>query len=100
MRSSAKGRQMVNVRVVVTGKGGLDARRASLLARDAGSFESVIRIRKMDEPRPPANARSAVQVLVLGVQQGDEVELIAEGSDERQAAALLKQLIDTDFAGL
>ena len=91
---------MVTVRVVVISEVGLHARPASLLVKNANAFQSLIQIRKMSEPDMQADAKSILEVLALGVNKGDEVELICEGSDERQAAAMLKQLIDTDFAGL
>jgi phosphocarrier protein HPr len=91
---------MVTVRVVVISDVGLHARPASLLVKNASTFQSSIQLRKTSEPESPANAKSILEVLALGVNKGDEVELICEGPDERQAAAMLKQLIDTDFAGL
>ncbi len=91
---------MVTVRVVVISDVGLHARPASLLVKNANGFESRIQIRKTSEPDVQASAKSILEVLALGVNKGDEVELTCEGPDERQAAAMLKQLIDTDFAGL
>jgi phosphocarrier protein len=91
---------MVTVRVVVISDVGLHARPATLLVKNAGTFQSSIVIRKTSEPETPADAKSILEVLALGVNKGDEVELTCEGPDERQAAAMLKQLIDTDFAGL
>jgi phosphocarrier protein HPr len=90
---------MVTVQVVVVSEVGLHARPATLLVRSATAFHSDIHIRKVDRPGVSANAKSILEVLALGVDKGDRVEFICEGDDELQAAAMLKQLIDTDFAG-
>lgn len=91
---------MVTVRVVVISDVGLHGRPASLLVKNALTFQARIQLRKTGEPEMLADGKSILEVLALGVNKGDEVELICEGADERQAAAMLKQLIDTDFAGL
>ncbi len=91
---------MVTVRVVVISDVGLHARPATLLVKNASTFRCRIDLRKTAEPDVTVNAKSILEVLALGVNKGDEVELTCEGPDERQAAAMLKQLIDTDFAGL
>lgn len=91
---------MISVRAVVISEVGLHARPASLLVKNAHGFQSSVKIRKTAEPDTVVSAKSILEVIALGVNKGDEVELICEGPDERQAAAMLKQLIDTDFAGL
>jgi phosphocarrier protein len=91
---------MVSVQVVVISEVGLHARPASLLVRSANGFRASIQIRKTDQPGSQANAKSILEVLALGVNRGDKIELICTGEDELQAAAMLKQLIDTDFAGM
>lgn len=96
----AREARMVTVQVTVMSEVGLHARPASLLVKSANGFRCGVQIRKAKEPGSQANAKSILEVLALGVNKGDEVELICDGEDERQAAAMLKQLIDTDFAGL
>ena len=90
---------MVTVRAVVMSEVGLHARPATLLVKNANGFHSSIRISKADQLELQADAKSILEVLALGVSKGDEVVLTCEGPDEMQAAAMLKQLIDTNFAG-
>ncbi len=78
---------------------GLHARPASVFVQTANKFASDIKIRKTKENRPPVNAKSILQVLMLGVCKGDQVELTLEGVDEEVASETLKTLLDTDFAG-
>jgi phosphotransferase system HPr (HPr) family protein len=56
-------------------------------------------IRNVSTGGPPVNAKSILHVLTLGVSQGNEVEILVEGEDETSAAAALRQLIVSDFAG-
>lgn len=44
-----------------------------------------------------ANAKSIISVLALGLAQGEEVELSADGPDEQQAVDSLVALIDSKF---
>jgi phosphotransferase system HPr (HPr) family protein len=90
---------MVVVESVVQNEVGLHARPAAVFVQAASRFESKISIRNMKDNRSPVNAKSILQVLLLGVCQGDRVEIAVEGKDEAAAAETLKTLIDTDFAG-
>lgn len=90
---------MITFESVIQNEVGLHARPAAIFVQHANAFSSNITIRKIKDSRPPTNAKSILQVLMLGVCQGDYVELIIEGEDEILAAQKLKTLIDTDFAG-
>jgi phosphocarrier protein HPr len=92
-------RIMIKVETVVINEVGLHARPASVFVQTANRFSSQITIRNMKDNRPAINAKSILQVLMLGVCMGDRVEMIFEGEDEAIAAEELKTLIDTDFAG-
>ncbi|MEM3892615.1 MAG: HPr family phosphocarrier protein, partial [Thermofilum sp.] len=41
-----------------------------------------------------ADSKNILQVLSLGVDMGDEIELVVEGSDEDQALEELRKLIE------
>ncbi|MEM4669758.1 MAG: HPr family phosphocarrier protein, partial [Thermofilum sp.] len=41
-----------------------------------------------------ADSKNILQVLSLGVDMGDEIELVVEGSDEDQALEELRRLIE------
>ena len=74
---------------------GLHARPATFLIQKANEFRSSIWIEK-DERR--VNAKSLLGVLSLGVAQGVTINIIADGSDEREAVDTLCELISSDFA--
>ena len=89
---------MIIMESVILNEVGLHARPASVFVQAASQFGSDIKIRKTKDNRPAVNAKSILQVLMLGVSKGDHVELMIEGSDEAAAAKTLKILLDTDLA--
>ena len=78
---------------------GLHARPASEFIAAAGKFESRIKISRVDstDEDDTVNAKSIINLLSLGLSQGEEVELVAEGSDEKEAVDSLVALIDSKF---
>ena len=77
---------------------GLHARPASDFIAAANKFESDITIRRLQgEDTEEANAKSIVHLLTLGLSQGEDVEISAEGDDEQLAVDSLVALIDSKF---
>jgi phosphotransferase system HPr (HPr) family protein len=73
--------------LVVTDEVGLHARPAALFVKEAGRFESDIRVRYHDRT---VNAKSILEVLKLGAEQGAELLVVAEGSDAVEALDALE----------
>ena len=71
-------------RVVVGHQGGLHARPAALVQRAARSFPLRVTVRFGGRS---ADARSVVALMTLGVDAGQEVDVVAEGDDAEAAAA-------------
>lgn len=67
---------------------GLHARPAAQLARLAGTFDAEVRVEGAD-------AGSVLEVMALGVHQGDRVRLSATGPDARAAVAALVDLLES-----
>lgn len=74
----------------VTNTTGLHAKPAALFVQTAGKFSSNIWITK-DNVR--VNAKSIMGLMSLGLSQGDEVLISAEGEDESIAIKELVELI-------
>jgi len=81
--------------VTVINATGLHARPGSDFVHEAAKFNSKITIRRLDEDEDPVNAKSIAFVLSLGVGKGIEVELSAEGSDEKEAVDSLCSFIES-----
>lgn len=90
---------MTTIRLRVLHEAGLHARTAALFAAEAARFRSTIRVRSLERNTAWADAKSILTVLTLGVEQGHEIEISAEGPDEAEAAGALETLIRGGFAG-
>lgn len=76
---------------------GLHARPASDFTRVAATFASDITLCRLGEDRQ-VNAKSTVHLLTMGLDKGSEIEISAEGPDERVAVDVLVKLIESGFA--
>ncbi len=89
---------MAETRLTVQHQAGLHARPAALFVRTAAGFEASIRVRNLTRGDDrEVDAKSIVGMMTLGVEQGHEILIIAEGSDDNQAIAALRGLIDGNF---
>lgn len=81
---------MISVSVVITNAEGLHARPATLVVSLAAKFQSEIKLQKKDKI---VNAKSIMGLLSLGIMQGEEITITAQGHDEAAAIDALKELI-------
>lgn len=89
---------MYTAKTTIINKTGLHARPASDFVKEAKQFTAKIKIANLSTPEEaPVNAKSIISVLSLGMAQGTEVELIAEGEDEQQAVEALVSLLKSGF---
>ena len=65
-----------------------ETRSAALLVQTASKFSSKIHI-QVDERI--ANAKSIMGIISLGISDGQQVQLMADGEDERQVIPALEQ---------
>ncbi len=86
---------MITREVGITNKVGLHARPATFFIQKANSYKSVIWVEK-DERR--VNAKSLLGILSLGISQGMNITIIADGQDENEAVEGLAELINTGLA--
>lgn len=88
---------MQNIRLTVNHAVGLHARPAAQFVQTASEFESEITVANKTKESDPVNAKSILSILTLGVHQGHEIEITADGSDEEQALKALEELIESNF---
>ncbi len=81
---------MKELRIKITNPTGLHTRPGTEFVRIAKGFESNITVSKDGKE---ANAKSLVKVMKLGISQGSEILLVAEGSDEAAAIQALETYI-------
>ena len=66
---------------------GIHARPAGSLVKEAGRFQSDIKMKKGDKT---ADAKRLFAVMSLAVKKGEEIEITAEGPDEEAAITAME----------
>ena len=85
---------MYTKNVTINNEVGLHARPATFFIQKANEFKSGIWVEK-DERR--VNAKSLLGVMSLGIVQGTEITLLADGVDEQEAVNALCELVSENF---
>ncbi|WP_442599299.1 phosphocarrier protein HPr [Neobacillus sp. D3-1R] len=81
---------MVEKQFKVTAETGIHARPATLLVQTASKFDSEVFLEFKDKK---VNLKSIMGVMSLGVGQGAEIKISAEGSDEVEAVNSLEETL-------
>ena len=84
---------MVEGKVVVKLKGGLQARPAALFVQEANRFISSIQLNKNGSV---VNAKSIMGIMSIAVGHNEELTLVVNGSDEKEAFAELKAFLERE----
>ncbi|ABS75526.1 MULTISPECIES: HPr family phosphocarrier protein [Bacillus] len=84
---------MVQEKVEVRLKTGLQARPAALFVQEANRFASDVFLEKNGKK---VNAKSIMGLMSLAVSTGTEVTLIAEGDDEKEALEKLSAYVQEE----
>lgn len=88
---------MVEVTLIVRHPVGLHARPAALFVQTAARFKAAIRVANATRGTKPVDAKSILSVLTLGVSQGHEIHVKAEGEDARAAIQAITDLVESNF---
>jgi phosphocarrier protein HPr len=91
---------MKELKIVVNNAVGLHARPASLFVQAAAKFKSDISVSCQDPETKEirnVNAKSILGILTLGVFQGMEIAIKADGEDEDAAIDVLIALVEDNF---
>lgn len=89
--------QTKEIRLTVHNQLGLHARPAAQFVTTAARFQSQVRVRNLTRGTEPVRAESINQVATLGVRQGHELAITAQGSDADEALAALQALVEGNF---
>ncbi|EAB8001415.1 fused PTS fructose transporter subunit IIA/HPr protein [Salmonella enterica] len=88
---------VLSAEFVVRNEHGLHARPGTMLVNTIKQFNSEITVTNLDGAGKPANGRSLMKVVALGVKKGHRLRFTAQGEDAEQA---LKAIGDAIAAGL
>jgi phosphocarrier protein HPr len=82
------------ITLTIRNKVGLHARPAALFVQEANKYKAEISVRNGDVV---ANAKSILNVLTLGADEGSTIIVSADGVDAGQALAALQALAEAGF---
>ncbi len=82
---------MVTQKVIIKNTTGLHLRPAGFFCKTAMQFKSRITFQFKETT---ANAKSLLSVLGACIKSGDEIELICEGEDEKEALDTMVKIIE------
>ncbi|APC42249.1 HPr family phosphocarrier protein [Clostridium estertheticum] len=80
--------------VKILNEQGLHARPASIFVKTASKFKSTVSI---VHGTGVANAKSIINIMSLGLKKDEEIKIVTEGADEKEAMAALVSLVETKF---
>jgi phosphocarrier protein len=84
---------LIKKKLVVKNKQGLHARPAAVFVQIANKFDARITI-KYDKEE--VNGKSIMGILMLGVENGSQIVIEAEGADAHAAVAELEKIISSE----
>ncbi len=85
---------MVEKKVKVNSNNGIHMRPALDIVDIADNYDSDITI---VAPSGSADAKSILQLTMLGIRKGTEIIIKADGTDEQEAVDTLTEIIEKDF---
>ncbi|MFT8887196.1 MAG: HPr family phosphocarrier protein [Ethanoligenens sp.] len=86
---------MTTKEFTVNGEHGFHMRPAQVLLKTATAFVSDIMLERKDGSQ--ANAKSLLNLMSLGLEQGQKVLVKANGPDERQAIQAIEEQFNSNF---
>ena len=85
------------IRLTVRNRLGLHARPAAQFVATAARFRAEVTVCNVTRGTGPVSAKSINQVATLGVRQGHEIAIAAQGPDAEEALAALQALVEANF---
>lgn len=85
---------MVEVKAVIKNEAGIHCRPTAVITQAAAGIKSTITV---VAPAGHCHLGSALELLMLGLEQGTQITIQANGPDEVEAAAKFKELFETEF---
>lgn len=84
---------VLSAEFVVRNEHGLHARPGAMLVNTIKKFNSDITVTNLDGSGKPANGRSLMKVVALGVKKGNRLRFTAQGNDAQQALDAIGEVI-------
>lgn len=85
--------------LTVTNEHGLHARPGVRFVQTASKFDAEIMVKNLTLDKGPSSAKSLTAVTFLGVNQGHQIQISAEGRQKEEALKALENLVKSNFEG-
>ena len=85
---------MVEVKAVIQNSAGIHCRPSALLIKEGSAYEGEILV---TAGSGTCNLKSALELIMLGLEKGAEVDIQVTGPDEEAFAHRLAELFETHF---
>ena len=85
---------MTEQKITIMNRAGIHMRPAAVIVDTAKDYKSTIHLEK-DSYK--INAKSILGIMTLGAGYGNEINIIAQGEDEKEAVAALARLFESRF---
>ncbi|MCG8452697.1 MAG: HPr family phosphocarrier protein [Spirochaetales bacterium] len=83
----------IQEKVSFNGKNGFHARPAGIFSKKAKTYSSSITLVKAGETPKEADGKKLIQLMKMDIKDTDELYIIANGDDAKEACAELKELM-------
>jgi len=87
---------VAEIQLLIRNQLGLHARACALFVKTASRFRSDVSVSR---DGVVVNGKSIMGVMMLAAEEGATIQVKAEGADEAEALAALKELVDGKFGG-
>lgn len=88
---------MPKSRIVVNHEAGLHARPLAQFVKKVNEFEAEVQVTNLTREKGPVNGASPVQLLLLAVLSGQEIEIETSGDQGEELLQALTELIEGNF---
>jgi phosphocarrier protein FPr len=95
--NATTGEPTSQLRLTIRNRLGIHARPAALFVQVASQFTASIAVTHLRRSSEAIDGKSIIQLMTLGVRQGDEIAIAARGIDSGNAVQALKELIQCNF---
>jgi phosphocarrier protein len=85
---------VVEVKAVIKNEAGIHCRPTAVITQEANEYDGLITVAA---PAGSCELGSALELMMLGLEQGTEITIQVEGSGEEETAAKFKELFETHF---
>jgi phosphotransferase system HPr (HPr) family protein len=88
---------MIEKKYILDNEEGLHARPATILANKSMQFKCNLKMLKNDNQDKVYQPKSILSVMSMGAAKGDQITIITDGEDEKEASEVLESLFKNGF---